>query len=236
MVSKIRAVFCDDDTSMEFRDDWPVPPNIIVNTSPNKFQYYWLTKIKVYTKDGKHPDTGRYEILQQFIVNNYSGDNQAKDIARILRLPGFFHQKRDPFLVRAAIHHADVYDFSDLFDSFIPEDQREMPPVDEDDPCNVPKNESFDTDTSKYTEGYTYKEDEKLLRSGEHIHGPCTRIAMSFANFHQEDYQTIYNRIMPALRESAAKNPSHPNHPEWLRKINGDIEHDILTAIHKAAS
>lgn len=91
MVIRCRAVFMDDDNPRDApRDDFPLSPSVTVNSSPGKYHYYWLT-----TTDDKEA----WDLVQRALMVRYKGDKQAKDLTRYLRLPGYYHNKRDPFMV-----------------------------------------------------------------------------------------------------------------------------------------
>lgn len=68
-------------------------PTMIVE-SKNGYHVYW--KAKDATKENWR------KLLSTRLVPFYSGDKKAKDLARILRTPGFYHMKdpSDPFLVK----------------------------------------------------------------------------------------------------------------------------------------
>jgi Primase C terminal 2 (PriCT-2)/RepB DNA-primase from phage plasmid len=87
-VTRVRAVWQDDDC--RFEGGFPLSPSIVVATSPDKFQRYWLA-------DGLTRND--FKALMAALVNEYGSDRRAADIARVLRLPGFFHHKADPYLV-----------------------------------------------------------------------------------------------------------------------------------------
>jgi hypothetical protein len=91
MFVRARAIFLDDDKPREApRDDFPLEPSLIVNSSPGKYHYYWLT-------DTINVD--EWKAVQNGLVVNYEGDRQARDVPRYLRLPGFYHLKKDRWLV-----------------------------------------------------------------------------------------------------------------------------------------
>ncbi len=87
-ITRVTAVWQDDDTG--FNGDYPLKPNIVVQTSLGKFQRYWLVDDLTQEQHGQ---------VMERMVSDYGADNGAKDLARILRVPGFFHNKGDPFLV-----------------------------------------------------------------------------------------------------------------------------------------
>lgn len=83
-ISKFRCVYADDD-GKAVAQPYPLPPSAIIESSPGKKQVYWFI-------DGC-PDLASYDGVQQTIVNYYGGDANARDAARILRLPGLFNTK-----------------------------------------------------------------------------------------------------------------------------------------------
>jgi Primase C terminal 2 (PriCT-2)/RepB DNA-primase from phage plasmid len=88
-ITRIRAIWQDDDCGYGGR--FPLPPSIIVSSSPGKFQRYWLA-------DGLSADN--YKGLMATMIRDFGSDPQAgADIARVLRVPGFLHNKAAPYLV-----------------------------------------------------------------------------------------------------------------------------------------
>lgn len=93
-VTRARAVIADDDVPRETpRTDWPLAPSIVVESSPRKYHYYWLLS---------HPIDPRVaEGIKLSIAEHYGTDwAGVAGPNRILRLPGFPHQKRTPYLSR----------------------------------------------------------------------------------------------------------------------------------------
>jgi hypothetical protein len=90
-IVRVRRVFLDLDSGA------PVPqsplPHIVVSSSPGKWQVYWRTSAI---------ELAQFSQLQTVIAQRFGGDKAAKDLARVLRLPGFFHRKGEP--VRVRIH------------------------------------------------------------------------------------------------------------------------------------
>lgn len=81
----IRAIWQEADNGDE--PELPCKPHIVVESSLGKYHRYILTK---------GPETGclaEFESIQQRMVDAYGSDPNAKDRARVLRLPGFYHQK-----------------------------------------------------------------------------------------------------------------------------------------------
>ncbi|HAM55913.1 MAG TPA: hypothetical protein DCQ64_11090 [Candidatus Rokubacteria bacterium] len=89
----------------------PLVPSLVVETKRG-YQVYWRAK------DGT---AGTWNaIVLERLVPYYGADKNARDIARILRAPGYLHLKdpADPFLV-AVVHRWDVaYSEADLFRAY----------------------------------------------------------------------------------------------------------------------
>lgn len=84
-ISEVRAVWVDDDVARDIpRTAWPLPPHLIVETSPGKYHYYWLTRT--------HPGV-EFDGVMQCMVAKHDCDKNAKDSARVLRLAGTFNFK-----------------------------------------------------------------------------------------------------------------------------------------------
>ena len=96
-ITRIRAVFqeCDRPGTPEP----PLDPHVVVESSPGKFHRYFLVD------GGQAFDLFRQ--VEERLVADYGSDPNAKDLARVLRLPGFPHQKNPakPWLVRV-IHES----------------------------------------------------------------------------------------------------------------------------------
>lgn len=70
---------------------WHPAPQFGVNSSPGKYHVYWQTPY--YT--GNDHFTLRQRKLRQF----FDGDKRIVDASRVLRLPGTYHCKGEPFMV-----------------------------------------------------------------------------------------------------------------------------------------
>lgn len=66
-----------------------VPPSIVIESSPGRWHAYWITS-DIALGDFSH--------LQLQIARKFNGDPSVKDLSRIMRLPGFWHQKQSPYL------------------------------------------------------------------------------------------------------------------------------------------
>ena len=95
-ITGVNAVWIEDDSGQL---QLPLESHITVESSPGKFHNYFLLK------DASVND---FHKIQGQLVKKWGSDPNAKDISRVLRLPGFYHQKVDsrkgltgePWLVR----------------------------------------------------------------------------------------------------------------------------------------
>jgi hypothetical protein len=68
----------------------PLRPSLIVRSSlPHKLQAYWIV-------DGI--SVSEFKTLQLALIKRYGADESCKNAARVMRVPGFFHTKREPVL------------------------------------------------------------------------------------------------------------------------------------------
>ncbi len=72
---------------------WPLRPHALVNTSEGKFQAIWRV-------DGVPQDREVHNRVMAALARIYGADEGALGINRVLRAPGFHHQKLEPRLVR----------------------------------------------------------------------------------------------------------------------------------------
>lgn len=91
-VITVRALFADaDGEPLEPILAKSPPPHMVVESSPGKWHVYWLTN-----------DTPleEFKARQQAIAQHLGTDLAVNDLARVMRLPGFYHQKGKPFMTR----------------------------------------------------------------------------------------------------------------------------------------
>jgi hypothetical protein len=97
-VAVIRAVFHEWDTAAP-PPAFELPPSLIVETSTSvdangevfpKLHSYWFV-------DPEHSISAEdFHGVMERMVEAHGSDPDAKDLARVLRLPGSWHQKGDP--------------------------------------------------------------------------------------------------------------------------------------------
>jgi len=66
-------------------------PDIVVESSPGRWHAYWRT-------DDCPLD--QFKLRQQQIATKFGADIKVCDLPRVMRLPGFWHQKGEPFMTR----------------------------------------------------------------------------------------------------------------------------------------
>jgi putative DNA primase/helicase len=89
-VTRIRGVHADlDDVSKEELVALMevLPPSIIVESSPGKWQLYWQLA------RGESIDKDEAKAINQYLAQEHGADAAAVDVSRLLRLPGFMHMK-----------------------------------------------------------------------------------------------------------------------------------------------
>lgn len=146
-VVRVRAVFADFDNT-PFPDSWVLTPSIIVQTSTDGHHAYWLL-------DDDMP-LDKFTLVQKSIATVYGSDSSVHDLPRVMRVPGFLHQKREPFLTHLKECNPDLrYSSKELFSAH--------PPI----VANISSNGSYES-THKWTaEGIL----TKSLQNGDPIQG-----------------------------------------------------------------
>ena len=111
-VKRVRAVFADLDGA-PLEPTLEYHPSLIVESSPGRYHAYWFAQ--------DVPLNG-FTALQKNIIRMFKGDPSVHDLSRVLRVPGFFHQKsKIPFLSRVCGGSGDMFSYRDLVSFFPPE-------------------------------------------------------------------------------------------------------------------
>lgn len=95
-IENIRAVWIEDDEG--FKGKIPFKPSMVIVTSEGKKHKYLLVEKESAEKIGKD----NFDMVQKVLVEHYGSDKNARDITRVLRIPGFYNTKptlKEPFLV-----------------------------------------------------------------------------------------------------------------------------------------
>ena len=94
-VQKVRAHFVDlDGAPLDPVIASDAPPHIVVESSHQKWHAYWLIE---------DCPLGEFKTRQQALAAKFNGDTMVCDLPRVLRVPGYWHQKAEPFQSRLVI-------------------------------------------------------------------------------------------------------------------------------------
>jgi len=85
-VVSLRALFIDMD-SKPLPAKWPLQPDVIVQRTQVRWHAYWLLAPK--------QPLARFSEAQKHLAKYYNSDPRISDLSRVMRIPGFLHQK-DP--------------------------------------------------------------------------------------------------------------------------------------------
>jgi hypothetical protein len=131
-VERIRAVFCDYDRTDGVTDvsldailkrlNFPIEPSMIVQSSPGKYHFYFLVSDewpvnKSKTDNGNDAD---FAGVMGCMIEKYASDPACKDQSRVLRLPGYYHNKKEPQLVKLLCCRGPKYTKKDILAAFPP--------------------------------------------------------------------------------------------------------------------
>lgn len=110
-VVRVRSLFADLDGA-PLEPAMALNPTLVVESSPNRFHCYWFTE-----------DTPleAFTYMQKQIARIFSSDKSVHDWPRVLRVPGFMHQKEGPYLTNVHGGSAIIYSYRDLVEMFPPE-------------------------------------------------------------------------------------------------------------------
>jgi hypothetical protein len=96
-IKRVRAIWQEDDEG--HGGPFPLEPSLVIETSPAHFHRYWLV-----VDDWPANEQGRadFAAVMERMVSSYGCDHRAKDLCRVLRVPGFLHRKdpMQPHMVR----------------------------------------------------------------------------------------------------------------------------------------
>ena len=116
-VEKVRACFCDlDGVPLQPVLNHELEPSILVESSKERWHTYYIAQdvsLEAFTE------------LQHSIADAFDGDHACCDLPRVMRLPGFLHQKvkdsvrSEPFMTRIEQCHVDLtYTYNQLKEAF----------------------------------------------------------------------------------------------------------------------
>lgn len=89
-VTAVRYLFADTDGA-PLAPLLTLPPHMVVQSSPGRYHVYW--RVVDCSLD-------RFKPVQRAIAERFGTDKSVSDLPRVMRVPGFLHQKDTPFLVK----------------------------------------------------------------------------------------------------------------------------------------
>jgi hypothetical protein len=110
----VRAVWQEADDGYD--GPFPLQPSIEVESSPGRFHRYWLALDWPADAQGR----ANHAAVMERMIADYGSCPGAKDIARVLRLPGFLHQKGSPRFVRIVSAPGRRYTYMQILRVFPP--------------------------------------------------------------------------------------------------------------------
>lgn len=115
-IIKFVAAFADLDKGLP-EGGFALEPTAIVQSSSGKYQYYWFFNQPISaTVEARK----QYRALLKGIIAKTGSDPACADERRILRLPGFLHNKREPQMVTLSITNGHTYTLDQLLAAFPP--------------------------------------------------------------------------------------------------------------------
>lgn len=106
---KFWAIDLDEGTKKQMQEviKTGLTPSYIVETKKGYHIYFKAKDANIET----------YSLIMQELINIYNADKQAKDLARILRVPGYNHWKQDkPFLCKEVFYSLATYEEQEMLD------------------------------------------------------------------------------------------------------------------------
>lgn len=120
-IVRVRALFVDlDGAPLDPVTTHSTPPHIIGESSPGRWHCYWLVC---------DVPLDQFEPMQKALAARFNGDPSVHDLPRVLRLPGFVHQKAAPFLsILQDVDPRPAYTFEQMRGAFPPAPEPERKP------------------------------------------------------------------------------------------------------------
>jgi hypothetical protein len=116
-VKRVRAVWQEDDGGHD--GALPLEPSLVVETSPGHFHRYWLVRDDWPTDEQGRAD---HRFVMERMIKSHGSDPNAKDLSRVLRIPGFLHRKDPaaPHMIRIVSDSGRRYSRAEILKAFPP--------------------------------------------------------------------------------------------------------------------
>lgn len=121
-ITRINAQFVEmDDESFEEQqkkiDAFPLQPSMIIKTRRSLHTYWFV----------KSAEVPKFRPIQKALVKHFHGDPHCVNESRVMRLPGFYHCKQDPYMVECISFHPEYKYTQDQFAQIFPDMEDEVP-------------------------------------------------------------------------------------------------------------
>ena len=102
-ITRIRYVFADTDGAPLAPLTNALEPHLVIESSPERYHVYWRVI-------GCEPEI--FRSIQEAIADKFGTDKVIKNPSRVMRLPGYFHQKATPFQVKFVSENEELATYS----------------------------------------------------------------------------------------------------------------------------
>ena len=115
-ITRVNAQFVDIDhgtleEQLERVKRFQIEPSLIVKTKRG-FHCYWLMK---------SANVEHFSHIQKRLVKQFDGDPQCVDLPRVLRVPGFYHHKEEPFFIECIKFNPELRYTQELLSEVLPQ-------------------------------------------------------------------------------------------------------------------
>ena len=76
-------------------DAFPLPPSMIIRTRKSLHTYWFM----------KDAEVSKFRSIQKGLVQHFEGDPACVNESRVMRLPGYYHCKQEPVMVKCILFH-----------------------------------------------------------------------------------------------------------------------------------
>lgn len=120
-ITRINAQFVEmDDLSFEEQqkavDEFPLPPSMVIKTRKSLHVYWFMRNAKVES----------FRPIQKQLVAHFHGDPMCVNESRVMRLPGFYHCKKEPVMVECISFHPERKYTQEQLIEVLPESEEQV--------------------------------------------------------------------------------------------------------------
>lgn len=120
-ITRINVQFVEmDDLSFEEQqkavDEFPLPPSMVIKTRKSLHVYWFMKNAKVEN----------FRPIQKQLVAHFHGDPMCVNESRVMRLPGFYHCKKEPVMVECISFHPERKYTQEQLIEVLPESEEQV--------------------------------------------------------------------------------------------------------------